>query len=134
LEIVTARGERLRIEDDALVGLFVGSEGMFGIATEIDVRLVPLPEAVRTFLASYKDVAAAGRAVAAVIATGVVPAALEMLDRLAIRAVEDHAKAGFPRDAGAVLLVELEGAAEEVAAQERPVLDALRAAGAIEAR
>jgi glycolate oxidase len=57
-----------------------------------------------------------------------------MLDRLAIRAVEDHAKAGFPRDAGAVLLVELEGASEEVAAQERPVLDALRGAGAIDAR
>ncbi len=134
LEIVTSDAEVLRLADDALVGLFVGSEGTFGIATEIDVRLVPVPETVRTFLASYRSIGDAADAVAKVVATGVVPAALELMDRLAVRAVEDHAKAGFPRDAAAVLLVELEGSSDEVAAQETSVLEALRAAGAIDAR
>jgi glycolate oxidase len=134
LEVVTSDAEVRRLDDDALVGLFVGSEGLFGVVTEIDVRLVPLPETVRTFLAGFKTVEDAGRAVAAVIATGVVPAALELLDRLAIKAVEEHAKAGFPANAAAVLLVELEGASEEVAAQEAPVLAALRTSGAIDAR
>jgi len=134
VEIVTSEADTLLLTDDALVGLFVGSEGTFGIATEIDVRLVPAPESVRTFLASYRSIEDAARAVAAVIATGVVPAALELMDRLAIRAVEDHVKAGFPRDAAAVLLVELEGADEEVGAQERSVLVALSKTGAIEAR
>jgi len=89
-----------------------------------------LPDAV----GADRTIVDAARAVAAVIATGVVPAALELMDKLAVRAVEDHAKAGFPRDAAAVLLVELEGASEEVAAQQKPVLDALRSAGAIDAR
>jgi glycolate oxidase len=134
LEVVTSDAEVRRLDDDALVGLFVGSEGLFGVITEIDVRLVPRPEAVRTFLAGFRSVEDAGRAVAAVIATGVVPAALELLDRLAIKAVEEHAHAGFPADAAAVLLVELEGAAEEVAAQQGPVLTALRRSGALDAR
>jgi glycolate oxidase len=134
LEMVTSDGEVRQVTDDALLGLVCGSEGTFGIVTEIDVRLVPLPQAVRTFLASYADIESAGRAVAAVIGSGVVPAALELMDRLAVRAVEEFARAGFPADAGAVLLVELEGSAEEVAAQEAPVLAALRASGAIDAR
>lgn len=120
--------------DDALLGLVVGSEGLFGIVTQIDVRLVPLPEVVRTFLASFRSVEDAGAAVAGVIASGVVPAAVELMDQLAVQAVEAHARAGFPLDAAAVLLVELEGAQDEVEAQEGPVLRALRDAGAIEAR
>lgn len=119
---------------DALAALVVGSEGLFGVVTEIDVRLVPEPECVRTFLASYVSVEAAGRAVAAVMACGTVPAAVELMDALAVRAVESHARAGFPQDAGAVLLVELEGGREEVEAEEVPVLAALRSAGALEAR
>jgi glycolate oxidase len=134
LELVTSDATIHRIDDDALLGLVVGSEGLFGIVTEVDVRLVPLPESVRTFLASFRALEDAGQAVAAVIATGVVPAALELMDHLAIRAVEEHVHAGFPLDAAAVLLVELEGAKEEVAAQEAPVLAALRGAGAIDAR
>jgi glycolate oxidase len=133
VEVVTSEAEVVRLDGDALVGLFVGSEGTFGIATEVDVRLVPVPETVRTFLASYRTIEDAARAVAAVIATGVVPAALELMDRLAIRAVEDHVKAGFPRHAAAVLLVELEGAEEEVHAQQKAVFAALTK-GAIEAR
>jgi glycolate dehydrogenase FAD-linked subunit len=134
LELVTPDGESHRIDADPVLSLVIGSEGLFGIVTEIEVRLVRLPQTVKTFLASYARIEDAGRAVAAVIATGVVPAALELMDRLAVQAVEDHAKAGFPRDAAAVLLVELEGSQEEVEAQSEPVLAALRRENAIDAR
>jgi glycolate oxidase len=133
LELVISDGSVRWTFEDPLLGLVVGSEGLFGIVTEVDVRLVPLPETIRTFLASYRSVEDAATAVSAVIATGVVPAALELIDRLAIRAVEEHAKAGFPKDAAAVLLVEMEGSTEEVDAQTPPVLAALKAT-AIDAR
>jgi glycolate oxidase subunit GlcD len=112
-----------------LVGLFVGSEGTFGIATRITVRLVPQPRAVRTLLADFGSLGDAGRAVSAIIASGVVPAALEMMDRNCIRAVEDSVyAAGYPRDAAAVLLVELDGmAAPAVEAECRTVEALLRA-------
>ncbi|MGH9941851.1 MAG: FAD-linked oxidase C-terminal domain-containing protein, partial [Pyrinomonadaceae bacterium] len=93
-----------------LRGFFIGSEGTLGIATEATVRLVPLPPAVRTLLADFADVDAASRAVSAIIAAGLVPAALEMLDGAAIRAVEASVfAAGLPPDAGAALLIELDG-------------------------
>jgi len=93
-----------------LVGLFVGSEGMFGIASRITVRLTPTPRAVRTLLADFMSLRRAGEAVSAIIATGLVPAALEMLDRNCIGAVEASIyAAGYPTDAAAVLLVELDG-------------------------
>ncbi len=96
-----------------LVGLFVGSEGMFGIATRVTVRLVPLPRAVRTLLADFPTLRAAGEAVSAIIAEGIVPAALEMMDRNCVAAVEASIyAAGYPTDAAAVLLVELDGNAE----------------------
>ena len=98
-----------------LVGLFVGSEGMFGIATRITVRLTPLPKAVRTLLADFETLRTAGEAVTAIIAAGILPAALEMLDHNCIGAVEASIyAAGYPTDAGAVLLVELDGATDEV--------------------
>ncbi|HEY6061146.1 MAG TPA: FAD-linked oxidase C-terminal domain-containing protein, partial [Gemmatimonadales bacterium] len=94
-----------------LVGLFVGSEGNFGVATRITVRLTPTPRAVRTLLADFPSLRNAGAAVSAVIASGVVPAALEMMDRSCVNAVEDSVyAAGYPRDAAAVLLAELDGA------------------------
>src|SRR5213075_463853 len=97
-----------------LVGLFVGSEGNFGVATRITVRLTPLPRAVRTLLADFNGLRAAGEAVSAIIAAGIVPAALEMMDQSCICAVEDSVYAvGYPRDAAAVLLVELDGRADE---------------------
>ncbi len=92
-----------------LVGLVVGSEGTFGVVTEVTVRLTPAPEAVRTFLAVFESVADASRAVSGIIAAGVVPAALEMMDQLILRAVEDAYHLGFPLDAGAVLLIEIDG-------------------------
>jgi len=112
-----------------LVGLFVGSEGSFGIATRITVRLVPLPRAVRTLLADFDSLGAAGRAVSAIIASGIVPAALEMMDRNCVRAVEDSVyAAGYPRDAAAVLLVEVDGmAGSAVDAECRTVDQLLRA-------
>ncbi|MEK7806562.1 MAG: FAD-binding protein, partial [Chloroflexota bacterium] len=97
-----------------LRGVFVGSEGTFGLATKIVVRLLVLPEAVKTFLGIFADVDAACAAVSAVIGQGIVPAALEMMDALSIRAVQNVTNAGYPDDAGAVLLVELEGLQEEV--------------------
>jgi glycolate dehydrogenase FAD-linked subunit len=134
LVLVTSDARSHTIDDDALLGLVTGSEGLFGVVTEISVRLVPLPRCVRTFLASYRTIEDAGRAVAAVIATGVVPAAVELMDGICVRAVESYVNAGFPLDADAVLLVELEGAQAEVDEQEAPVLEALRSADAIDAR
>src|SRR5437667_11429577 len=112
-----------------LVGLFVGSEGNFGIATRIAVRLLPVPRAVRTLLADFSALRTAGEAVSAVIASGIVPAALEMMDQSCIRAVEDSVyAAGYPRDAAAVLLVELDGCREEAVAADADAIAGLRRA------
>ncbi len=96
-----------------LVGLFVGSEGTFGIATRITVRLTPTPAAIRTLLADFSTMRAAGEAVSAIIAEGMVPAALEMMDGNCVSVVESSIyRAGYPTDAAAVLLVELDGIAD----------------------
>ncbi len=93
-----------------LLGTFVGSEGTFGIATEATLRLVPIPPAVRTMLAEFAEVNDASHAVSAIIAAGVMPAALEMMDHEIIRAVEASVfAAGLPLDVGAALLIELDG-------------------------
>ena len=102
-----------------LVGVFVGSEGMFGIATRITVRLLPLARSVRTMLADFDSLRRAGGAVSAVIASGLVPAALEMMDQSCVQVVEASIyAAGYPTDAAAVLLVELDGSAESAVAAE----------------
>jgi glycolate oxidase subunit GlcD len=114
-----------------LVGLFVGSEGMFGIALEITVRLEPIPAAIRTLLADFATIRAASEAVSAIIAAGIVPAALEMMDQACIRAVEASIyAAGYPVDAGAVLLVEVDGPPVAVATESAAVEALLRRAGA----
>lgn len=93
-----------------LLGVFIGSEGTFGIATEARLRLLPIPAAVRTLLADFADVDDASRAVSAIIATGLIPSALEMIDGAIIRAVEASVfAAGIPLDAEAALLIELDG-------------------------
>jgi glycolate oxidase len=94
-----------------LVGLVVGAEGTFGIVTRATLRLVRAPEAYRTLLAVFDSIDAASEAVSGIIAAGVVPAALEMMDRLIVQAVEAAYHIGLPTDAGAVLLIELDGAA-----------------------
>lgn len=108
-EVVDLGGETQRSGYD-LLGLFVGSEGTFGIATEALLRLVPVPPAVRTLLAEFEEVDSASHAVSAIIAAGVMPAALEMMDREIIRAVEASVfAAGLSLDIGAALLIELDG-------------------------
>src|SRR6266542_5528771 len=139
LEVVLADGSVVALGSPGgepwgpdLVGLFVGSEGNFGIATRIAVRLLPLPRAIRTQLADFGSLRTAGEAVSAVIASGIVPAALEMMDQSCIRAVEDSVyAAGYPRDAAAVLLAELDGGSEPaVAADAETVEGILRERGA----
>ena len=114
-----------------LVGLFVGSEGMFGIVTRITVRLEPMPRSVRTLLADFSTVRAASEAVSSVIATGIVPAAMEMMDRACVAAVEASIyAAGYPTDAAAVLLVELDGQPDAVEAEAATVTAILCERGA----
>ncbi len=117
-----------------LTGLMVGSEGTLGIVTEVTVRLLPLPEAVRTTLALFASVEEASEAVSELIGQGLVPAALEMMDRLALSAIEAAFHAVYPPEAGAVLLVEVDGLLEQVEAQAAVVDAACRAASALEIR
>lgn len=141
LEVVTPDGERVRLGGRApdspgydLLGAFVGSEGTLGIATEVTVRLTRLPESVRTLLAAFGSTDQAGAATSAVIAAGVVPAAVEMMDALAISAAEAAVHCGYPAGAGAVLIVELDGPAPEVDAQFAQVQALCRENGAFEIR
>ena len=113
-----------------LLALMTGSEGMLGVVTEITVQLLPLPAAKRVLLAAFDDIANAADAVGAIIAGGILPAGLEMMDNPAIRAAEDFAAAGYPREAAAVLLCELDGTAGEVYADCERVEEVLRAHGA----
>ena len=117
-----------------LRGVFVGSEGTFGLATKIMVRLLPLPESVKTFLGIFPDIDSACTAVSAVIGHGILPAALEMIDALTIRAVQSVIDAGYPEDAEAVLLIELEGLRGEVEELSREVESALWDTGATDVR
>jgi glycolate oxidase len=117
-----------------LTGLVVGSEGTFGIVTRVWVRLVRAPASVRTLLAAFETVEAASEAVSDVIAAGVIPAALEMMDRLIIAAVEEAFRVGLPADAGAVLLVELDGPGAGLDEELERVTAVCRARGARELR
>jgi glycolate oxidase len=117
------------------MGLFVGSEGTLAVATEITVRLMTRAESIATLLAVFDTARAASETVSAIIAAGIVPVALEMMDGMSARAVEQGLKVGFPTDAGAVLLVELEGVREAFEADDKEgdlpiVLDICRAHGA----
>lgn len=117
-----------------LRGAFTGSEGTFGVMTKAVVRLLPLPEAVITTLAAFESVEAASRAVSAIIGRGIIPAALEMLDRVTIEAVEPAVHAGYPPDAGAVLLIEVDGLREAVQEQAQQVEDICNGQGARDLR
>ena len=141
VELVAPDGEVVRLGGKApdptgydLLGLVVGSEGTLGIATEVTVRLVRHPESVRTLLAAFEGTDEAGQAVSAIIGAGVVPAAIEMMDALAIEAAEAAVHCGYPNGAGAVLIVELDGPESEVDAQFADVERHCRAHGATEIR
>jgi glycolate oxidase len=140
-EIVTPDGDLVRLGGLApdppgydLLGAFVGSEGTLGIATEVTVRLTRLPEAVSTLLAAFDSTDTAGAATSAIIAAGVVPAAIEMMDALAIEAAEAAVQCGYPEGAGAVLIVELDGPAADVEAQFAQVERLCQENGAFEIR
>jgi glycolate oxidase len=113
-----------------LLATIIGSEGMLAVTTEVTVRLVPRPRLARCIMASFADVGDAGDAVAALIAAGIIPAGLEMLDQAASRLVEPFANAGYDLEAAAVLLCESDGTPEEVAAEIEQMCAVLRAARA----
>ncbi len=114
-----------------LTGLFVGSEGTLGIATEITLRILKTPESICVVLADFTSIEAAGSAVADIIGAGIIPAGMEMMDNLSINAVEDVVATGcYPRDAGAILLVELDGLQVEVAANKKRVAQICQQNGA----
>ena len=137
LELLTVAGEQLTIGSQGLdtpgydlLALLTGSEGLLGIVVEVTVRLLPVPQAAQVVMAGFPTVAAAGDAVGAVIAAGIIPAGLEMMDRLAVQAAEDFAGAGYPRDAEALLLCEVDGTSEEVEGDAARVAELFRSLGA----
>ena len=113
-----------------LLAVMMGSEGMLGVVTEVTVKLLPMPTAKRVLLGAFDVLEDAGRAVGAIIAEGIIPAGLEMMDNPAIRAAEDFAKAGYPRDAAAILLCELDGTEEDVESDAERVGGVLESHGA----
>ncbi len=117
-----------------LTGLFVGSEGLFGIALEITLRLMPRPEAYRTVLAAYVSLQAAGDAVSQIVSSGLLPGAMEIMDRLAIDAAEAAVDAGYPPGAAAILIVELEGDGSEVEAEHARLMQLIAQSGATATR
>ncbi|MGF6921108.1 glycolate oxidase subunit GlcD [Paraburkholderia sp. 40] len=141
VEILTIEGERLTLGSAALdsagfdlLALFTGSEGMLGIVTEVTVKLLPKPQSAKVLLASFDDVERAGAAVAKIIGDGIIPGGLEMMDNLAIRAAEDFIRAGYPVEAEAVLLCELDGSESDVEEDVERVDAILRMAGATDVR
>ena len=141
LRVVTIEGDILEIGSDGLdapgydlLALMSGSEGMLGIVTEVTVKLIPRPEKAQVVLAAFGDVRAAGNAVANVIAAGIVPAGMEMMDQITTRAVEEFIHAGYNLEAAAILLCESDGGAEEVAGEVRQINDIMMKSGAIDIR
>ncbi|MGI8427760.1 MAG: FAD-linked oxidase C-terminal domain-containing protein [Solirubrobacteraceae bacterium] len=138
LELVLSDGSVVTLDRDApgydLLGAFIGSEGTLGVATRITLRVLPAPEHVRTLVAFFERPSDAGEAVSAVVSAGIVPAALEIMDRLSIRAAEQATGAGYRLDAGAALVVELDGPREECTARFEHVLGLCTRAGAKDLR
>ena len=141
LKVVTPEGELVTFGSAALdsagydlLALMNGSEGMLGIVVEVLVKLLPKPERAQVLLAAFDDVEKAADSVGEIIAEGIIPAGLEMMDALAIQAAEDFVHAGYPREAKAILLCEVDGTNEEVSEHSKRVYDVLTACGASEVR
>lgn len=139
IKAVTATGEVVRFGGSSvesvgpdMTGLFCGSEGLFGIALEITLRLLPKPECFHTILVGYRSLRAAGEAVAAVIDSGLLPGAMEIMESLAIEAAEAATSCGYPAGAAAVLIVELEGPREKIIAQRKQLEKIIDATDAFE--
>ena len=133
-ELVYLGGESLESVGPDLTGLYIGSEGTFGIALEVTLRLIPKPESYKTVLASYASLEEAGNAVSQVVASGLLPGALEIMDSLAIQAAEAAVKANYPKNASAVLILELDGEAAQVEEQFEVLKQIIGASGATEIR
>jgi glycolate dehydrogenase FAD-linked subunit len=127
-------GKEVDLPGYDMCGVFVGSEGTLGVATKIILRVVPAPESVRTLVAFFDSPRSAGGAVSAIVSAGVVPGAIEMMDNLSIGASEAMAHAGWPLDAGAALLVELDGPEQECEARFGEVSELCEQAGSSEVR
>ena len=141
LKVVTMEGDLLTIGAETLdspgydlLALMHGSEGLLGIIVEVTVKLLAKPERAQVVLAAFDDVGKAGEAVGAIIAAGIIPAGLEMMDKLAIQAAEDFVHAGYPREAEAILLCELDGTEAEVSEYIMLVRKILLDSGATEVR
>ncbi len=141
LKVVDTEGELFTVDQRALLGagydllpLLVGSEGMLGIIVEVTVKLLPIPRCARVVMGVYDSVEKAGASVADIIARGIIPAGIEMMDNPAIRAAEDFVHANYPIDAEAILICELDGTEEEVLAQIDLVENVLKQGGAVESR
>jgi glycolate oxidase len=141
LEVVTVDGERLTIGARSLdapgydlLALLTGSEGLLAVIVEITVKLLPKPECARLLLAAFDDVALAGATVGEIFAQGIIPGGLEMMDNAAIRITDDFVQAGYPTEAAAILLCELDGTEQEVADQVGSITSLLQGCGATEVR
>jgi glycolate oxidase len=141
LDVITAQGELITVGGASLdspgydlLALYTGSEGLLGVIVEVTVKLLPLPERAQVVLAAFDDVVKAGTAVAEIIAAGIIPAGLEMMDRLAIQAAEEFVHAGYPVGAEAILLCEVDGSNEEVSEHIMRVRRIMQACGAVEVR
>lgn len=138
LQGFTASGENITVGCSGLdspgfnlQSLVIGSEGMLMVVTEITVKLLPLPQHVEVLLAAFAGIEAAGQAVSNLIAAGVIPGGLEMMDNTAIRAAEDYAHAGYPRDAAAILLIEIDGSRGNVEEQLQITRQVLKRSGVV---
>ena len=133
-ETVELGGKALDHDGPDLLGVVVGSEGTLGIVTEVTLRVVRVPEAIRTLLAGFGEMDAAGSAVSGIVAAGILPSAIEMMDRLTLEAAERAVAPGYPEGAGAVLIVELDGVAAQVEDDAAEIERICREAGAFEIR
>ena len=141
IKIVTIEGELIIIGGAGLdspgydlLALMTGSEGMLGVIVEVSVKLLPKPACVQTMLAAFDDVSKAATAVANIISAGIIPAGLEMMDKLTTQAAEEFVHAGYPTDAAAILICELDGSEVEVAAHTEVIRELLTSSGATEVR
>jgi glycolate oxidase len=141
LQVVTGAGELVWLGSKVqerpgydLTGVMVGAEGTLGLVTAVIVRLLHVPEGVKTLLASFPSVDDASETVSAIVAAGIIPAALELIDDVFVRAIEEGIGAGYPKGAGAVLLIELDGPVEEIEAQASRIVPICREHAALEIR
>jgi len=133
-EVATIGGKALDAPGYDLTGVFVGSEGTLGICTEVVVRIVRLAEGVKTMLAIYDSIEEGSQTVSAIVAAGMVPATLEMMDQLVIKAVEESIHCGLPLDCATVLIIEVDGLKDDLDAQVQAIVDLCKAHGARDVR